>query len=256
MRLHITFIYYISLFMKPFYILIIGSLLSINSFGQKRLSKDTLKAASGDVIITFIGHASLLLEWNKKIIYIDPSSIRANLYQFPKADMLFVTHHHKDHCDLSALKALSSSNTKTFMSEIAHEIWGKGMVLYPKQQLSIDGVGITVVPAYNIVHKNEEGELYHKVGEGNSYVLTLGDLRILIAGDTENTPEMKALKNIDAAFLPMKLPYTMDAAMVVDAVKEFKPKILYPYHYDKKMLLELQELMKAVPEVELIIKKN
>jgi len=242
--------------MKTFCIIILSTLISMAAHSQKRFSKDTLKASTGDVIITFIGHGSLLLEWDEKYIYIDPSSRKADLYQFPKADMLFVTHHHGDHCDPSALKALTQDKTKTFMSAIAHEIWGQGMVLSPKQQVSIDDVGITTIAAYNIVNKNEQGELFHIEGQCNSYILTLGKLRLLIAGDTENTKELKELKNIDAAFLPMKLPYTMNPEMVVDAVKAFKPKILYPYHYDRKLLPELQELMKNVPEVELRIKKN
>ncbi len=242
--------------MKTLLIVLFSLLLSVSAFSQKVFGKDTLKSSSGDVIITFIGHGSLLLQWGERNIYIDPSSQKADLYQFPKADMLFVTHHHNDHCDPAALKALTNDKTKTFMSEIAHEKWHQGMVLYPKQQLSIDGVGITVVSAYNLVNKNEEGVPYHKEGQCNSYILTLGDLRIFIGGDTENTPEMKALKNIDAAFLPMKLPYTMSPEMVVDAVKGFKPKILYPYHYDRKMLPELTELMKNIPEVELRIRKN
>ena len=228
----------------------------ITVFGQKSFDKDTIASSSGDVIVTFIGHGSLLLEWNGKKIYMDPSSREADLYKFPKADMIFVTHHHGDHCDNAALKALTKENTKTFMSSIAHEKWNQGMVLFPEQQLSIDGVGITVVEAYNLVNKNEEGLPYHKKGECNSYVLTLGNLRILVAGDTENTPEMKELKNIDAAFLPMNLPYTMNPDMIVDAVKAFKPKILYPYHYDRKFLPELREKMKEVPEVELRIRKN
>ncbi len=227
-----------------------------SSVAQKKFSKDTLHASSGDVIVTFIGHASLLLEWGERKIYIDPSSRQADLYQFPKADMIFVTHHHNDHCDKSALKALTKEHTKTFMSAIAHEKWNQGMVLSPEQQLSIDGVGISVFPAYNLVHKNEEGVPYHIEGQCNSYMLTLGDLRLFIAGDTENTPEMKALKNIDAAFLPMKLPYTMTPEMVVDAAKAFKPKVLYPYHYDKKMLPQLKALMQKVPEVELRVYKN
>jgi len=242
--------------MKTFFLYLFSFLISAGCYGQKIFGKDTLTAPSGDVIITFIGHGSLLLQWGEQNIYIDPSSRKADLYKFPKADMLFVTHHHNDHCDPAALKALTNDGTKTFMSEIAHEKWHQGMVLYPEQQLSIDGVGITVLPAYNLVNKNEDGEPYHKKGQCNSYILTLGDLRIFIGGDTENTPEMKALKNIDAAFLPMKLPYTMNPEMVVDAVKGFKPKILYPYHYDRKMLPELTELMKQVPEVELRIRKN
>ncbi len=242
--------------MKTFVLIVLASFLPAITSAQKLFSKDTLTAASGDVVITFIGHASLWIQWEGKNIYIDPSSRKADLYKFPKADMLFITHHHKDHCDPAALKALTQDKTKTFMSAIAHEIWGQGMVLYPKQQVSIDGVGITTMAAYNIVNKNEEGELYHIEGQCNGYILTLGDLRILIAGDTENTDELKELKNIDAAFLPMKLPYTMSPKMVVDAVKSFEPKILYPYHYDRKLLPKLQELMKQVPEVELRIRKN
>lgn len=242
--------------MKTFGLIISLCLFSVDAMTQKIFSKDTLQATTGDVVITFIGHGSLLLEWKEKKIYIDPSSIKANLYKFPKADMLFITHHHGDHCDPSALKALTKDKTKTFMTSIAHEKWSQGMVLFPEQQLSIDGVGITVLPAYNLVNMNEEGNPYHIKGECNSYVLTLGKLRIFIAGDTENTPEMKELKNIDAAFLPMKLPYTMDPKMVVDAVKAFQPKILYPYHYSKNFLPELTELMKQVPEVELRIRKN
>lgn len=242
--------------MKTLGLTIIALLFSLTGNSQKKFSKDTLFASSGDVIITFIGHGSLLLEWNEKKIFIDPSSRKADLYQFPKADMLFVTHHHGDHCDPAALKALTKDKTKTFMSAIAHEKWHQGMVLYPGQQVSIDGVGITTLPAYNMVNVNEQGQPYHIEGECNSYILTLGELRIFIAGDTENTPEMKELKNIDAAFLPMKLPYTMNPEMVVDAVKAFHPKILYPYHYDRKFLPELEEMMKQVPEVELRIRKN
>lgn len=232
------------------------SCISFQAISQKQFSKDTIQSPTGDVYITFIGHGSLLLVWKGKKIYMDPSSREADLYRFPKADMIFVTHHHGDHCDEAALKALTQDKTKTFMSSIAHEKWHQGMVLFPDQQMSIDGVGITVIPAYNIVNMNDDGQPFHKKGECNSYILTLGDLRILVAGDTENTPEMKALKNIDAAFLPMKLPYTMNPDMVVDAVKAFKPKILYPYHYDRKFLPELTEKMKDVPDVELRIRKN
>ena len=230
--------------------------IGIQGFSQKIFSKDTIKASTGDVVVTFIGHGSLLMEWRGKKIYMDPSSREADLYQFPKADMIFVTHHHGDHCDQAALKALTQDNTKTFMSSIAHEQWNQGMVLFPDQQLSIDGVGIAVIPAYNIINKREDGQPYHVEGECNSYILTLGDICVLVAGDTENTPEMKELKNIDAAFLPMNLPYTMTPDMVLDAVKAFKPKILYPYHYDRKFLPELEEKMKTVPEVELRIRKN
>ena len=224
-------------------------------FGQTRFQKDVISAKGGDITITFIGHASILIEWNDQIIYFDPSSREANFYQLPKATMIFVTHHHGDHCDPAALKALSVDNTKTFMSSLAHEKWSQGMVLYPDQAIMVNDIRIEVLPAYNLVHKREDGSPYHVKGECNSYIVTLGGKRIFIGGDTENTPEMKAMKNIDIAFLPMNLPYTMTPEMVADGAKGFRPAILYPYHYGKTDLNEIRELMVEEEDIELRIRK-
>jgi L-ascorbate metabolism protein UlaG (beta-lactamase superfamily) len=202
-----------------------------------------------------VGHASLVFEWNGETIHIDPSSREANYYKLPKATMIFVTHHHGDHCDPSSLKAISQEKTKTFMSSRAHEKWSQGMVLRPGQSVTVKGIPIETLPAYNIVHKRDDDTPYHVFGECNSYVITLGDKRIFIGGDTENTPEMKALQNIDIAFLPMNLPYTMTPGMVADAAKGFKPKILYLYHYGKSDLNQLRELMADEKEVDLRIKR-
>jgi L-ascorbate metabolism protein UlaG (beta-lactamase superfamily) len=116
-----------------------------------------------------------------------------------------------------------------------------------------NGIKIESTPAYNLVHKRESGEFFHVKGECNSYVVTFGDKRIFIGGDTENTPEMKALKGIDVAFLPMNLPYTMTEEMVADAAKGFKPKILYVYHFspDKADFEKLKSLLKDEKSVEL-----
>ena len=111
------------------------------------------------------------------------------------------------------------------------------------------------VPAYNLVHKRESGEPFHPKGQGNGYVITFGDKRVYVAGDTENTPEMKALKNIDIAFLPMNLPYTMTPEMVADAARAFKPKILYPYHFGKTDTARLVALLQDQPEIEVRIRK-
>ena len=111
-----------------------------------------------------------------------------------------------------------------------------------------NGIKIEAVPAYNIKHERSPGNPFHPKGEGNGYILTLGNKRIYIAGDTENIPEMAALKNIDVAFLPMNLPYTMTPEMVADAVKMFSPGILYPYHYgdtDTSKLLPLVDPAKT-----------
>jgi L-ascorbate metabolism protein UlaG (beta-lactamase superfamily) len=116
-------------------------------------------------------------------------------------------------------------------------------------------IKVEAVPAYNLVHKRDDGGVFHPKGEGNGYVLTFGDKRIYVAGDTENTPEMKALKQIDCAFLPMNLPYTMTAEMVADAAKMFRPKILYPYHYGDTPLAKLQILLNDSPDIEVRIRK-
>ena len=221
---------------------------------QRVYPKDTIATKDGPLIITFVGHASIYFEWKNEVIHVDPSSREANYYELPKATKIFVTHHHGDHCDPASLKAISQDKTKTFMSSIAHEIWNQGMVLRPGQTINIDGIGIETFPAYNLVHMNDEGQPYHVYGQCNSYLLTIGGMRIFIGGDTENTPEMKALTNIDIAFLPMNLPYTMTPEMVADGAKAFKPKILYVYHYGKSDLDRIRELLADEPAVDLRIK--
>lgn len=235
----------------------ISALICISSlvFGQARFQQDVIPTESGDITITFIGHASILMEWDDQTIYFDPSSREANFYKLPKATMIFVTHEHGDHCDPSALKAISEDNTKTFMSSLAHEKWGQGMILYPDQDITVNNIRIEVLPAYNLVHEREDGSPYHIKGEGNSYIITLGGKRIFVGGDTENTPEMKAMKNIDIAFLPMNLPYTMTPEMVADGAKAFRPEILYPYHYSKTDLDQLRKLMEEEEDIELRIRK-
>jgi L-ascorbate metabolism protein UlaG (beta-lactamase superfamily) len=120
---------------------------------------------------------------------------------------------------------------------------------------TVEGLKIEAVPAYNIVHKRDTGQPFHPKGAGNGYIITFGDKRVYVAGDTENTPDMKGLKNIDIAFLPMNLPYTMTPEMVADAAKAFKPKILYPYHFGETEPSKVVSLLKGTPEVEIRIRK-
>ena len=123
----------------------------------------------------------------------------------------------------------------------------------------IEGFRIEAVPAYNIEHMRSPGVPFHPKGAGNGYIVTFGDKRVYIAGDTENTPEMKSLKGINVAFLPMNLPYTMTPEMVADAAKAFRPKILYPYHlgyhYGNTDTAKLTELLKDTPGIEVRIRK-
>ena len=119
----------------------------------------------------------------------------------------------------------------------------------------MQGIRIEAVPAYNIVHERSAGQPFHPRGEGNGYVLSFGGRRVYVAGDTENTPEMKALKAIDVAFLPMNLPYTMTPEMVADAARAFKPKILYPYHFGETDTAKVIDLLKDAKEIEVRIRK-
>jgi L-ascorbate metabolism protein UlaG (beta-lactamase superfamily) len=120
---------------------------------------------------------------------------------------------------------------------------------------TVAGLKIEAVPAYNLVHKRDTGQPFHPKGVGNGYIITFGDKKVYVAGDTENTPEMKGLKGIDIAFLPMNLPYTMTPEMVADAAKAFKPKVLYPYHTGETDLSKLTQLMKGTDGVEVRVRK-
>jgi L-ascorbate metabolism protein UlaG (beta-lactamase superfamily) len=120
---------------------------------------------------------------------------------------------------------------------------------------TVAGLRVEAVPAYNLVHKREDGQPFHPKGAGNGYILTFGDIRVYIAGDTENTPEMKALKDIAIAFLPMNLPYTMTPEMVAEAAKAFRPRVLYPYHYGDTDTRKLVDLLKGETGIEIRIRR-
>jgi len=210
---------------------------------QEPYGKDMIMTSMGELEITFIGHSSLMFQFGDKVIHIDPWSQLADYSKLPKADLLLLTHHHGDHLDPVALKHIRTESTVVVLTELCAENVENGIIMKNGDQDSFLGIEVLAVPAYNLVHKRENGEFYHPKGEGNGYVLTFGDTRMYIAGDTENTPEMKALEDINYAFLPMNLPYTMTPAMVADAVNAFKPAVLYPYHYGETDLSELIKLL-------------
>lgn len=213
------------------------------NIGEYSSNIDTINTSKGNLEITFVGHASLMFNFDGKVLHIDPVNREGDYTKMPKADIIIITHEHGDHLDPAAISIIRTKETAVVLTEKCTEKVEGGIIMKNGDIDTVKGLPIEAVPAYNIVNKRANGQPFHPKGNGNGYIITFGDRRIYIAGDTENTPEMKALKNIYAAFLPMNLPYTMSAEMVADAARAFKPTILYPYHRDDKFIDELKKLL-------------
>jgi L-ascorbate metabolism protein UlaG (beta-lactamase superfamily) len=222
---------------------------------EKEFEVDTIKTKTGDLKVTCIGHGTLMFAYQDKIIHVDPVSREADYTKLPKADLILITHEHGDHLDPKALDLLRKEDTQIVLTKICAERVPGGIVMKNGDTRTVGGFKIEAVPAYNIVHQRGSGQPFHPKGNGNGYVVTFGKARVYVAGDTENTPEMKALKKIDVAFLPMNLPYTMTPAMVADAARVFKPRILYPYHYGRTDPNELVALLKGCEDIEVRVRK-
>jgi L-ascorbate metabolism protein UlaG (beta-lactamase superfamily) len=198
-------------------------------------ASSTIPAAGGAIRISPIKHASFQIEFNNRVIQVDPISTNNNA-QAAKADVILITDIHGDHMDAKAIEALRKPGASVVVpAAVRDALAGKSdnlVVMANGESKTFNGIAIEAVPMYNLVRGPSAGQLFHTKGRGNGYVLTMGGKRVYIAGDTECVPEMKALKNIDAAFVPMNLPYTMTPAEAADCVKAFAPKVVYPYHYN------------------------
>ncbi len=239
---------------------ILRSLVCLSVWGtaamaQGPFEKDVIKTTAGDLTLAFIGHGSLVLGFDGTVIHVDPYGKLADYATQPKADLILITHQHPDHVDAKAIAQIRTGKTVVVLTEAcARSVFG-GIVMANGDTRTVAGVAVEAVPAYNLVHKRDDGQPWHPKGEGNGYVLTFGKTRVYIAGDTENTPEMKALKGIDVAFLPMNLPYTMTPEMVADAARAFRPKILYPYHFGETDPAKLVTLLKDTPDIEVRVRR-
>lgn len=190
----------------------------------------------GDIKVHPIAHASIVLETPAGTIYVDPVGEAAQYASFPKPDLVLITHHHGDHFKPETLDAIVADNTKMITNP---EVYGKLSDAMKAKSTEVanggnamfNDVSIDAIPAYNTT---EERMKFHPKGRDNGYVVTIGDMRVYISGDTEDIPEMRALTDIDLAFVCMNLPFTMNAEAAASAVAEFKPKHVYPYHYRGK----------------------
>lgn len=230
--------------------MLVFMLVATTAIAKQEFQTDTIKTSGGDLKITFIGHGTLMFDYGGKIFHVDPWGKLADYSELPKADVIILTHEHPDHLDPAAIKKIRTKNTVVILTETCAKTVPGGIIMHNGDTKTVDGVKIEAVPAYNLVHMRAPGVPYHPKGVGNGYIFTFGDKRVYVAGDTENTPEMKSLKNIDVAFLPMNLPYTMTPEMVADAAKAFKPKILYPYHTGATDLSKLTNLMTGVQGID------
>src|SRR3990172_3103009 len=216
---------------------------------DQAFEKDIFETSIGSLQITFIGHGSLILDIAGKIMHVDPFSRMADYSLLPKADIILVTHEHGDHMDMQAVEHIRKPETRFIYSAACQEQLEGGHVMKNGDVHEEDGIRFEAVPAYNMVHRRENGLPFHPPGVGNGYVLTIGGTRLYIAGDTEDIPEMADLKDIDIAFLPMNLPYTMTPEMAAHAALSFKPGILYPYHYGQSSTNKLVKLLKDEPAI-------
>ena len=195
-------------------------------------SSDRIPTEKGDLAIHPIQHATFVMQWSGKTLYVDPVGGGDAFRAFPKPDLILITHAHGDHLSAKTIAAVAASNTVIVAPPAVAQLLKKQersvKVLANGEKTELLDVTIEAIPMYNLT---PERQRFHPKGQGNGYVLKIGGKRVYIAGDTEDIPEMRKLENIDVAFVCVNLPYTMDVKQAADAVLEFKPRIVFPYHY-------------------------
>jgi L-ascorbate metabolism protein UlaG (beta-lactamase superfamily) len=198
------------------------------------------KTSQGDLTLQPINHSALRFAFKGKQYYVDPAG-EADWDKMPKADVILITHEHGDHLNPAVIDKIKKDATLVYANASSVKKAGVGQTLEVGERKQVLDITVEAVAAYNL---NAERLKFHpKERKDNGYVLTFGDKRVYVAGDTEGTPEMKALKDVAIAFLPINLPYTMPPPEAADAARAFKPKILYPYHQGKSDPAEVKKLL-------------
>ena len=231
--------------MRKVLIVLAATLISLGAMTTTASATDmqTFSTSAGDVKITPLNHASTLIEAGGKTIYLDPA--KPAKLDGPKADLILITDIHGDHMDPDSIKMVSKGDTEIFAPPAVVQTVTTAKPISNGETKSWGPWTIEAIPAYNIKRGPAPGKLFHDKGRGNGYVLTYGGKRFYFSGDTEGVPEMRALKNIDVAFVCMNLPYTMPPEEAADAVKAFHPKIVIPYHYRGSDLSVFQKALEG-----------
>lgn len=224
----------------------------IDSSGEGAFETDRIPVGGGDVAVTCIGHGTLMFNYNGLIIHIDPVSSEADYSKLPKADLILITHGHYDHLDLKAIDRIRKEDTEIVDTEECHGEAKGTVTLKNGESATVKGITVEAVAAYNTTEGRDQ---YHPKGRDNGYILALGGKRFYVAGDTEDTPEVRALTDIHVAFLPVNQPYTMTPAQAIAAAKAFRPAILYPYHFGDTKVEKIVKGLKGESDIEVRIRK-
>jgi L-ascorbate metabolism protein UlaG (beta-lactamase superfamily) len=236
------------------------SLPAISGGNPSNRQADAIQTSRGELRIMPVYHGSVMLEFGGKIIHVDPWS-QGDFTGLPQADLIVITHTHQDHLDRAMVDQLKKPDTiivgPPAVIDTLNCAPACGIVeaIGDSEKRTVMGIEFEGVPMYNLVFGSGPGKPYHHKGIGSGYILNFGDTRIYFSGDTECTPEMKALKNISVAFLAMNPPRTETTLEAAECVKAFKPKIVYPYHYRGSKLEEFSDALKNTPGVEVRIRK-
>lgn len=229
--------------------IVFGLLILSSTQAQLDNNPDRIQTDEGELVIHPILHGSIIFEWNGQTVYIDPWG-QAGLYEDkPAPDAILITHPHGDHLSPETLVSLDTKNATFYVpqavaDQLPEEYLAQTTVIANGEIMEFKGITIRAIPMYNLPEKGAR----HAKGWGNGYVLTMGGKDVYVSGDTEGIPEMRNLEGIDIAFVCMNLPYTMDINQASDAVLDFEPAIVYPYHHRGQDIQEFKKLVNAENE--------
>jgi L-ascorbate metabolism protein UlaG (beta-lactamase superfamily) len=234
--------------MKTSTVLAVALALMPAVMGAQAPATTTIPATGGEIVITALQHASVQIEHGGTVIQVDPA--QGDFSKARPASLVLVTDIHGDHLNTDDIAKVRKAGAPVVMPAAVQQQAGSKIpapveVVANGATRTVAGVSIEAVPMYNLERGPSPGQLFHTKGRGNGYILTLGGKRVFLAGDTECTPEMKALRNIDVAFVPMNLPYTMTPAEAAACVQAFKPKVAIPYHYQGQNPQEFADALKG-----------
>ena len=221
------------------------------------LTGDHLNTDDGDVVLHPVNHASLVMTWKDQVIYVDPVGGAALYKTFPRPTLILITDVHSDHLDSVTVNGIGGTNATVIappavLPMLSAAVRPVTRVMTNGATLPLPNLLVEAVPMYNTTPSRLS---YHTKGRGNGYVLTLGGRRIYLSGDTEDIPEMRNLRNIDAAFVCMNIPFTMDINQAASAVREFLPRTIYPYHYSDSSVTNFKKLIDTNLNVEVRLRK-